>query len=363
MRRVLFDDQIFSDQEFGGVSRYFNHLIEQLNDIGIFQCKNSTLYSNNIYLNDKRPSLFATNSSKSLVNFGRKLSKGINRFNSIRLLRQGNYDLFHPTNFNPYFLSYLKKPFVLTVYDMITERYPEYYNLKYNESKNKYELCCRAQKIIAISESTKVDLIELFGIRPDKIEVVHLNSDFDNPNIVELNLPNRYLLYVGRRSHYKNFHRFTEAISTLLNGHSDLHVVCTGNPFTMEENEFLKSLNIQTKFIHIKPNESELFSVYNRALAFVFPSLYEGFGLPIIESFRADCPVLLANTSSLKEVGAKAAIYFNPLSVEDIRKKVTMILDDHNLREKLKIAGRIRSNDFSWEKMSYETQSVYEELT
>jgi glycosyltransferase involved in cell wall biosynthesis len=168
---------------------------------------------------------------------------------------------------------------------------------------------------------------------------------------------------VGGRSAYKNFNFFIESVAGILLKNEDLQVVCAGSlPFTDKEKKFLKNLNILHKVHHIRINDKILKNLYKNAQAFIFPSLYEGFGLPVLEAFSCGCPVILNNSSSLPEIGGDGAIYFEPDNRESIICAVETVLFNEKYREDLIKKGFERLKFFSWEKTANSTKKVYNNL-
>jgi len=269
-------------------------------------------------------------------------------------------------------LKYIgKKPFVLTIYDMIYEKYPQYFNKYDLIADYKKKLIKKASRIIAISENTKKDIINFYHVDPAKISVVYLASSFNNNNVnykINMRLPRKYLLYVGTRIVYKNFIRFIKTVSSLLRKDRNLFVVATGNiigagEFSDKELKIFRRLKISHKIIFIPAqSDKELMTLYKRAYTFVFPSLYEGFGLPILEAFSCGCTVVCSNRSSLPEVAGDAALYFNPRSKKSIHDAIKKILSDKKLRNELIRKGFERNKLFSWKKTALETKRVYEEV-
>jgi glycosyltransferase involved in cell wall biosynthesis len=268
--------------------------------------------------------------------------------------------VFHPTYYDPYFLRYLKgKPFVLTVHDMIYELFPEYFTEDKYTVQNKRILISSASRINVISESTKKDLLRLFPEVENKITVVYHGCSF--PVLDGITEKEDYILFTGARSGYKNFSNFIQALAPLLVSYN-LKLVCTGHPFNTEEKEMLENLNIADKTICKYVSDKELIDLYAKALAFVFPSLYEGFGFPVLEAFAAGAPAVLANTSSLPEIGANAAVYFDPYSIDDMRNKIECVITSPDIQRDLMKKGKTRVKQFSWEKCASETLAVYQKL-
>jgi glycosyltransferase involved in cell wall biosynthesis len=258
-----------------------------------------------------------------------------------------------------------KTPLIVTVYDMVHEIFSdEYVNLDKRIIRNKRALLKRANHIIAISENTKKDIINIYGIDSQKISVIYLgNSLICWNNQKRLNLPDKYILYVGHRWIYKNFDMFIKAVSKLLI-EKDLKIVCAGgSDFYHKEIELMNKLKIRNKIVFqpIK-NDENLSECYARAEAFIYPSKYEGFGIPILEAFANGCPVIASNTSSLPEIAKDGAIYFNPDSEKSIEFSVNKVLSNGKLRRQLISAGKKRLNNFSWDKTAEETADVYKRV-
>ena len=294
--KVLYDHQCFVQQQYGGVSRYHYQLIKELNKLQDVDAKLSLKYSNNFYINEDKSFDVKKFFPKHKFYFKRTILDYINRISTNRILEEGDYDIFHPTYFNPYFLNHLNnKPFVLTVYDSIHEKYPEIINSIDKTLENKKVLLSKAGLIIAISNSTKNDLIQFYNIPPEKIEVIYLaasiNKSLASSNL-KLNLPEKYILFVGNRDFYKNFNNFILAVEPLLKEHKDLFLICAGGSiFTNEEKKFFQSKQLENKILHKGADDITLATLYANALAFIFPTLYEGFGIPALEAMNCDCPV------------------------------------------------------------------------
>lgn len=387
--KVLYDYQIFETQTFGGISRYYFELFKLFSKNKLLNWELPIKYSNNIYI-ESAPQLFQSVQKKKdpfsyfLPGFefkGKwKLYKTLNRLTgfpkeefanrelSLKHIREKNYDIFHPTYYNDYYLKDIaNKPFVITVHDLIHEKFSSQNLVSDFHSGTKRKVIEKASKIIAISQNTKKDLIELFDVKEEKIEIIYqansLNCNHDFSRIeIKLNLPERYLLFVGNRSGYKNFDFFIHSIVPILKKNKDLFVVCTGVPFSKKELDSFENLGISNQLKHYFVDDVSLAFLYKNAVAFVFPSLYEGFGIPVLEAFSCECPALLSNTSSLPEVGADAALYFNPANSDSIQFAVNQICNSEIMRIEMKRKGLERLRLFSWEKTALETKKVYEEI-
>lgn len=368
--RLLIDPQIFTTQEFGGISRYFTELCVRFKEEEDIDLHFPVLYTDNIYyLNSSFYPTSYQNKNKFLIRYGtlfraflpRKLKKK-NKEHSIKLLQQQSFDLFVPTYYDPYFLLHLKqKPFVLTVHDMIHELYPQYFEDDPDTMHNKKQLIFEAKRIIAVSENTKNDILSIYPeISEDKIDVVHLAHQFSDSVAVPIGLPSHYILFVGNRSLYKNFTFFITAISQLFHQFNDLHLVCAGgNEFDEGELSLFEEFGISSRIIQQNFKDSELKAYYENARCFVFPSEYEGFGIPILEAMSAGCPVILTNNSSFPEIAGDAGIYFELNDHADLRQKVSEIWNNGDLRAEYQEKGHLQTQNFTWEKTASETIKVY----
>ncbi|GAK57909.1 glycosyl transferase, group 1 [Candidatus Vecturithrix granuli] len=381
---VLYDHQIFEKQQFGGISRYFYELWRHAEIVG-FSAQIEIRYGKNAYLletDEFRVSMQPFDDpwrvflerthvpvKKQLFRIKQHLVqeqqwklrlKEKNRLAALERLTHATYDIFHPTYYDPYFLDTLKgRPFVLTVFDMIHEYFPEYFKLTDRVSENKYRLCQAAARIIAISEQTKRDLTTIFRINPDKIEVVHLANSlepgYDAPNV---ELPETYVLFTGSRAIYKNFYFLVRSIAVILHK-NNLKLVCSGKNFSAAEYQFFESLGVQHHIMHVAADDAMLAHLYQHAQAFVFPSLYEGFGIPVLEAFACGCPAILSNTSSLLEVGGDAAVYFEPKDLRSIQETIAKVISHEDVRRDLIARGYERVKLFSWETTARKTYDVY----
>jgi len=248
---------------------------------------------------------------------------------------------------------------------MIHERFPESFAAWDSTSKEKAAAVKRADHIVCISENTRRDLIELFHVPPDKTSVVYLGFTLTHPVTKTGNKPERpYLLYVGSRGGYKNFERLLHAYASteLLQGQFDL-LAFGGGAFNAKEVELISSLGLSVRQIRqVGGSDERLAELYRDAAVFIYPSLYEGFGIPPLEAMSFDCPVACSNSSSIPEVVGDAALLFDPLSVESIGKAVVSLLQDQALRQTLVERGRERIKIFSWQSCAQQTADIYRGL-
>ncbi len=363
--KILYDHQIFTQQVYGGISRYFFELMRQFSKVSEVSFQLSLKYSNNRYLENAGFSNHK-NFCRNFGFFGRQsIMHFLNEKQSRRFLTKQDFDIFHPTYYRTYFLDYIsKKPFVLTIYDMIHELIISKFAPNDRTLNDKKTLAERAVKIISISENTKKDIVKILGIDDEKIKVVHLANSLDPNAICEFNLPiDKYLLFVGDRAGYKNFQSFIKAVEPLLEEDKSLNVISAGGrPFSRRELGFIDELNLQNRLFYFSVTDEQLVFLYKKAIALVFPSKYEGFGIPVLEAFACKCPAILSRASSLPEVGGDAAEYFDPDNQDDIRETIRKVIIDKNKQEELKQKGMIRLEQFSWEKTVKQTLDIYRSI-
>lgn len=364
---IFFDYQAFYIQKYGGISRYITNLYSGLNQQEGIKANIGLLYSDNFYVNNII--------SSSNYSWKQKIFKG--RWNRTKRWNRRytkltdsfrNYDIFHPTYYDPYFIGLTKKPVVITVHDMIHEKFSEYFDDAAIITEQKKECLNRANAVIAISQSTYNDLIDVFGVDKSKISIIYHGIDIqkvvDTPSIpIDVHPHHDYVLFVGERWTYKNFINLVEAITPILNQNKELNLVCAGGrAFTENEQVLFSERGIKNQCYQYTVDDFELHNLYKNAICFVFPSLYEGFGLPILEAFAANCPVLLSNTSCFYEIGGDAALYFNPYDVSAISAQINAVLYNQSLRSQLIKAGQNQLNLFPFEKCLHETVETYKRL-
>ena len=358
--KIFYDSQAFSLQDYGGVSRIFSELKNGSDKLRNFEAYISIVFSNNVHL-------ASTNTSYSQFVKRREIIKRANRLLNIAELLTKKIDLYHPTYYDTSMGKYARtKPMVITFHDLTQERFVYQFPALRKEEyviKQKKEAASRADHIIAVSENTKADLIDIYGIDSEKVSIIPLGSSFTQSSPTDdLLVKEPYLLYVGNRAFYKNFQPFVVAAAPVLKLNSIKLVRAGGNQFNADEHQIFKANGIEHLIIHKEINDKILANLYTGALAFVFPSLYEGFGIPILEAFSCNCPCVLSGTSSLPEVAGNAAIYFDPYSSESIVESLNRIIFDSDLRNGLIMRGTQRLRDFSWEKHVSQTVRVYKSL-
>jgi glycosyltransferase involved in cell wall biosynthesis len=279
----------------------------------------------------------------------------------------GNGSIWH----SPYFtrLNGWKGKEVVTVYDLIYELYPEYYRKFKDERMRviKKECISNADAVICISHNTQKDVVEFYNLDIAKTYVVPLapNPIFrqlkDGKPSTNDSLIKPYLLYVGTRRVYKNF-------STLIEGYSrwkyrnEVDLLVIGDDWTEEERKKLEDLRI-LKNIHLHSivSDEQLVSLYNQALAFVFPSLYEGFGIPLLEAMACGCPIVASRIPTTLEVAGDVPIYFEPAEIESLLSALNTVYQQDKTDQNIS-AGIEHAKGYSWDKTAFKTYSIYQKI-
>ena len=177
-----------------------------------------------------------------------------------------------------------------------------------------------------------------------------------------LHLPERYVLYVGDRNGYKNFDRFWNVFVRLAAEDQHLCLICTGKPWRSWEQERIEKSGLNKRVLHFQANDLELGQLFQQARLFVYPSLYEGFGIPILEAFLNECPVALSRASCFPEVAADAGEYFNPEDETSIYETLSHLLKDEERRQELIAKGKSRVQLFTWEETVRKTLDTYQKV-
>ncbi len=361
---VLYEYQAFSREKYGGIPKYFSELMKHLPHSCSFEL--SVLFSHNQYLKEDSGFFRKITFPWPEKEFSGKsyLKKRIDYLNhqySLKRVAENDFDILHPTFYDDYFLPYLKKPYVITVHDMIIFKFDGTEDDYTERRKKEANLIKGASRVITISENTKKDVIDILNIDPNKIDVIH--HGFNPPSQAEkLEKFGNYILYVGRRVGYKNFSTMVKGIGPLMRQMKDLRLVCVGGPLEEYEINDLNRENILDRTTALRADEKLLSDLYANARVFVFPSKYEGFGMPILEAYANDCPVCLSNASCFPEVAGTAASYFDPLDPDSIEASVKRVLTEDAYRTELVELGRLRLTNYSWTKTASQTAAVYQKV-
>lgn len=287
-----------------------------------------------------------------------------------------NIEILHcPAHVSPLVSS---KKIILTIHDLAFKLLPKTFKLPNRIYLNNIVPVSikKADKIIAVSKNTKKDIIEQYNIPSDKITVIYngINNDYkviDKSDIInkikkKYNLSNEFILYLGTLEPRKNITNLIKAYSLYKSKlNNEIKLVIAGGKgwlyedvFSLVEEKQLEEDVVFTGYV----DEEDIVPLYNAATLFVYPSLYEGFGLPPLEAMACGTPVITSNVSSLPEVVGDAAITVDPHNINKLSQAINRILDNENLQNEMIQKGIERSKKFTWEKTARETIKIYEKV-
>jgi glycosyltransferase involved in cell wall biosynthesis len=355
--RVRYDDQIFLIQRRGGVSRYFVELIRAFAenpDLDV-QAELGWRWTRNAHAMEARMGgpLRIPGGSK-----GRVLRWANRTVNVTR----SSAELTHCTYYGARYLSRKSAvPMVATVHDMTPELFPDLFP-KGNPHQSKAMYLRRASLVLCVSESTRRDLASVYGAIEPPTAVTYLGvSGRFVPGVPRPPwCPDSYVLFLGNRGGYKDFRVAVEAFAELSPKAPGTALLAVGGgPFTEDEEALIWRWNLSNTLIHKDASDAELPGVFGGASAFVFPSRYEGFGLPTLEAMACGTPAVLADSSSHPEVGGDAALYFPPGDSNALADTLLRLLSDVELSRELSRKGLAQSGRFTWRRTAVDTADAY----
>ena len=362
-QKIFYDPEIFFLQRFGGISKYFINLLNHI-EKNKFSPRIIAPISNNFYL-ESVSKKFKKNyiTLQRHPRFTRKISKYINENYFKMYCRVEKPAIIHSTYYKDY--KSINSKIVVTVYDLIYEIFEKKFNFK-NLKNFRQKTLEKADHIICISNKTKKDLLKFYKVDDKKISVILLGKP-ETKNFQIINdkyLDNPFILFVGDRFKYKNFKSLVKAFSLSKKLNSSFNLVCFGNTiFTKNEIDFFKSEKINLSKIRIiSGNDYQLNYLYKKASLYVCPSIYEGFGLTLLEAMNMNCPIIASETSSIKEVGANVIRYFDPYDIEDIKSKIENLIFDNSEKEKMLKLYESHLKKFSWKENAQETEKIYSKI-
>ena len=350
--KLSYSYHVFQRGSYGGISRYFYELATRISlfdniDVEILAGSYSNKYLNNNIAYPFVKGFYLPHIPKTSL-----FVDYFNYFYSKSLLIFSKPDIIHETYYSHKRLAPSKYKTVVTIYDMIHEKLSDLLTDNYRLTAAKKASVDRADCIISISQSTKNDLVELFNVDPNKISVIHLGYSLQSKSSSDLPiLKSPYILYVGSRNSYKNFNRLAIAYASKKEIRSNFKLVCFGQqPFSDAEKSALTRLGLdESSVISMSGDDNVLANLYQNASAFVYPSLYEGFGIPPLEAMSFSCPVICSNTSSIPEVVGDAGLFFDPYDSDSIAESLQKLLFSSEISEALIARGIERIRSFSWD--------------
>ncbi|MGK5094020.1 glycosyltransferase family 1 protein [Deltaproteobacteria bacterium TL4] len=366
--KIAFDYQIFYLQSYGGVSRYITCLAQHLSrnnqEVRIF----APLHRNR-YLQELPKDLVC---GIGLQNYPPKTARiclSLNWVIAKSAISLWKPNIIHETYFSRFRSGSKNCPTIITVYDMIHELFPDKFAQGNDYTKTKIEALKRADHIICITENTRRDLIRLFDVPEEQTTTIHLGFEHFTSNIA-IKHPTTvnqrpYLLFVGNRTGYKNFAGFITAVTRSEKLKKDFDIVAFGGgSFSSSEIEMISKLGFKADQVKQFSGDDHLMGqLYANARAFIYPSLYEGFGLPPLEAMAHNCPVVSSNTSSMPEVIGDAGEFFDPMNTENMIQAIENVVYSDERISHLVRMGQQRLLPFSWDQCAKKTLEIYTSLS
>lgn len=360
--KVAFDHQIFAAQRYGGVSRYFVELASRLPSDSVSEVSVvAPVYVNNYLRLESARRL--THGMYVPFDFkGIRHAVGLaNRLAAPLAWSRIDADVIHETYYTMHPVGRARRR-VVTVYDMIHELFAP---TAESVIAAKRAAVNRADHVICISETTRRDLTRLYNIDPARTSVVHLGYSLrtEISEIGDQGGPSRgqrpSLLYVGNRGGYKNFGTLLTAFgSSPALREFDL-IAFGGSPCLPDEWKEIKRLGITDRVRFESGSDRRLADHYRSAAAFVYPWMYEGFGIPPLEAMSHGCPVVCSNAGAISEVVGDAGVYFDPNNSDELRSALERVATDEGLQADLRVRGYHRISAFSWDRCAEATAKVY----
>ncbi len=358
---ILYDGHTYAMQSAGGINRYFANLISRLPEDftpALTTCKPRNVnYPTHPNLKTFFYKRFGFRPGCVSYWLEKHYFRAVAAFNS--------FDVVHPTYYTLLTRQEINKsrfPVVLTVYDMIHELFAEQIDPDGQQAEVKRKAILAAQAVICISENTKKDLLERYSLPEEKITVTYLASEIDaSLSYGTEPVPScPYYLYVGSRSSYKNFNRLLEAFAKAASVQPEIALCVVGSPFNETEKKLIAALKLTDRIEHYKyASDTHLAKLYRCSIALVYPSLYEGFGIPPLEAMSCGTVAIASNCSSIPEVVGDAGILFDSRSAGDLADILLFLLDCPTERDRLITKGYQRAQAFTWDKTVAQTLDVY----
>jgi len=361
--RIFYDGFIYDYQAHGGINRYFNEIIARLPE--------DAIPAVSTYLGRREnwpahPRLQPVH-SKPLARW--PALRGLRDLMMKTRVAMTRTDVMHPTFYQmltPGGARGLRGRVVVTVMDMIHEIYGALIDPDGAVARAKAECIGRADAILCISENTRTDLVERFPSAEAKCRVTPLASSMSVDDELAANAPKParpYFLHVGGRETYKNFTQLLRTWARFQDLRPDVHLLVVGRQWLASEQKLLEALQIEGSVRHCGPaDDAQLAVLYRQSLALIYPSLYEGFGIPPLEAMRCGTAVICTRKSSLPEVCGEAALYFDPEDDDSLLSRMIEHADSEDSRAACIVRGQAQAQLFSWERTAGQTIDTYRHL-
>lgn len=356
---VIFGPEIWDSQQYGGISKYFAELILELRKLSFIQIRVLTHSTTNVeiqrLMKKQEVIVLKKGSLKSFLKSEKRNSEG--------------KIIYHSTYYNLRNLLIAKLigyQVVLTVYDFISELYPVKKRKIHRPRIQEKKWCIRfANKVIAISNTTLADLQAIYKISDSKVKVIYLASGIEPvTSKVKRTTTQKYILYVGKRAGYKNFKIVLEAMKILKEQNIKIQLIAYGGGILEEEfGNFINESDLESLVGICSPQESDLVDLYANATAFVYPSLYEGFGIPILDAMQLNCPVIGSDIPSTREISGNFITLFDPTQPHELAEAFKLHWSRNTDFEILISNAYLRSTSFSWQMTAHQTAEEYSQLS
>ncbi len=367
--KILYDHQAFSLQNEGGITRYFHEIIRRLSRIdGVEPISLIGFSSVDLAVSADLRSRGET----TLWNWPR-LKPGLPRYaineaiSSGLALIEGKFDIYHNTLYRFMPLARARR-YVATHHDCIHERFPELFKDRERIFRAKQKMFTQSDLIFCVSESSRADLQEFYKVEPGRTKVVHngvseMKRTLSGRDQLKKIIDTDFILYIGRRDGYKNFEGLVNAIRQSGTSRTHALVAVGGGPFSAQERRLIQDSGLEKRVVLITKASPELLAeCYSKASLFVYPSRYEGFGLPPLEAMRLRCPTLVARSAATTEICKGGAFFFDPDQPEEFSDMLKTALFDASAREAMVIRGLTVSECYSWDNCASEVLTGYQSL-
>lgn len=354
--RLMYDNIVFALQKFGGISVVWQELLEHISHIDNIETNYIDIIASQ---ND--------NYSRSKLSFPSSDIIRHIRFPKIERYLPVRINSDRPFIFHSSYYRYCTNPNAInitTVHDFTYEFFVKGIKQKVH-TLQKFAAIRHSDAVVCISENTKRDLLRLMpDIEEDRVHVIYngVSSEFhlleEECDLSLLPFPSKsYVIFIGRRDNYKNFDLTVKAVSK-----TNYNLLIVGNKLNDEEMRFVNELLPQDRYkclSHLPDEKLNLF--YNHAIALVYPSSYEGFGIPVLEAQRAGCPVIAHKSSSIPEVIGETPLLMQELTEKDLVEKL-LLLNNRDLMQQVKSTGLANAEKFTWQNMAKGYHSIYQRL-
>ena len=361
---ILYDHQFFPVLRFSGISRYHYELASYLAslpgcDVSLYMGWHISEFEFDTvkkaarrFFGMKRPAFPGSERIFSHIN-----TLGLSLFAGL-----AHADIYHQTYYS-FFLPRFRGKRVVTVHDLIYFLFPQYFQDNDRMRAQTEKSVAAAHGIIAVSEHTKKDLVRILNVPEDRVQVIYEANSLTGAPGAKNPMGGPYILYVGQRFHWKNFITLLRAYAGSPQLNRNYRLVCFGgSEWTPEEKTVLESQDLHSRVMRTRGPDELLATFYSHAAALVYPSLYEGFGLPVLEAMHYGCPVVASTGGSIPEIAGDAALFFDPQNVSMLQQRLLECVDNKEQRQELSRKGREREATFSWKKCADQTYGFYTRL-